>query len=130
LSNEYGRLGGGFAEGLNCESHLRDVPKLRMDGGYTLTFHEAFGIPDQITTSHRVTENKFLVFEGGQPIVCGQLFTISVPSYTTYKINCVITPSYIWLHVSAVTRPSSGQQGIVLLRYIQLVFLMGSNCLH
>ena len=34
-----------------------------------------------------------------------------------------------WLHVSAVTRPSSGQQGIVLLRYIQLVFPMGSHCL-
>ena len=41
--------------------------------------------------------------------------------YTTYKISCVITAGYIWLHVSAVTRPSSGQQGIVLLMYIQLV---------
>ena len=52
----------------------------------------------------------------------GQLFTVSVPSYTTYKISCIITVGYIWLHVSAVTRPSLGPQGIVILRYIHLVF--------
>ena len=28
---------------------------------------------------------------------------------------------YIWRHVSAVNRPSSGQQGIVLLRYSQIL---------
>ena len=42
--------------------------------------------------------------------------------YTTYKISCIITTGYIWLHVSAVTRPSSGHEGMVLLRYIQLFF--------
>jgi len=45
--------------------------------------------------------------------------------YTTYKISYIITTGYVWLDVSAVTRPSSGQQGIVLLRYIQLVFSSG-----
>ena len=47
-----------------------------------------------------------------------------------HKISCVITAGYIWLHVSAVTRPSSGQQGLVFLRYIQLDFPMASHCLH
>jgi len=26
----------------------------------------------------------------------------------TYKISCIITTGYLWLHVSAVTWPSSG----------------------
>ena len=34
---------------------------------------------------------------------------------------------YIWRHVSAVNWSSSGQQGIVLLRYIQVVCRMGSH---
>ena len=37
---------------------------------------------------------------------------------------------YIWRHVSAVDRPSSGQQRIVLLRYSQIVCPLGSHCLH
>jgi len=37
---------------------------------------------------------------------------------------------YIWRHVSAVNEPSSGQQGIVSLRYSQIVCSMGSHCLH
>ena len=62
-------------------------------------------------------------FEGGRPVVYGQLFIILVPSlHNIYKNRCIITAGCIWLHVSTVTQPSSGQQGIVLLRYIQLVF--------
>ena len=37
---------------------------------------------------------------------------------------------YIWRHVSAVKRPSSGQQRIVLLRYRQIVCPVESDCLH
>jgi len=37
---------------------------------------------------------------------------------------------YIWRHVSAVKRPSSGQKGIVLLGYSQIVCPMESHCLH
>ena len=44
-----------------------------------------------------------------------------------YKISCIIRTGYIWLHVSAVTRPSSGQQGIVLLGYIQLITIFSRN---
>ena len=46
------------------------------------------------------------------------------------KITKITKITKILLHVSAVTRPSSGQQGIVLLRYTQLVFPMGSHCLQ
>jgi len=35
--------------------------------------------------------------------------------------SCVITTGYIRLHVSAVIRPSSGQQGIVLIKVHSLV---------
>jgi len=34
--------------------------------------------------------------------------------------DVLVQLGYIWRHVSAVNRPSSGQQGIVLLRYSQL----------
>ena len=32
---------------------------------------------------------------------------------------------FIWGHVSAINRPSSGQQGIVLLRFSTILFLLG-----
>ena len=48
----------------------------------------------------------------------GQLFDMLVLSLPNKQIKCTATPRYIWLHVSAVKRPSSGQQGTVLLRYI------------
>ena len=41
--------------------------------------------------------------------------------------DVVVQLGYIWRHVSAVNRPSSGQQVIVLLRYIQTVYPMGSH---
>jgi hypothetical protein len=44
--------------------------------------------------------------------------------------DVLVQLGYIWRHVSAVNRPSSGQQGIVLLRYSQTVCPMGSHCLH
>jgi len=44
--------------------------------------------------------------------------------------DVLVQLGYIWRHVSAVNRPSSGQQGIVLLRYIEVVCPMGSQCLH
>ena len=61
-----------------------------------------------------------------------------------YSISCISTVNtqhmrrpdvllqlgYIWRHVSAVSRPSSGQQVIVLLWYSQIVCPMGSHCLH
>jgi len=34
--------------------------------------------------------------------------------------DVLVQLGYIWLHVSAINRPSSGQQGIVLLRYSQI----------
>ena len=48
--------------------------------------------------------------------------------YTTYKISYIITTGHIWLHVSAVTRPSSGQQGRVLLRYIRMYLNVTIPC--
>jgi len=44
--------------------------------------------------------------------------------------DVLIQLGYVWRHVSAVNRPSSGQQRIVLLRYIQIVCPVGSHCLH
>ena len=49
------------------------------------------------------------IFEGGHPVVYRQLFIV------------LVQLGYIWRHVSAVNRPSSGQQRIVLLRYSQIV---------
>jgi len=58
-----------------------------------------------------------------------------------YRINTVNTQheqipdvlvqlGYIWRHVLDVDRPSSGQQGRVLLTYSQIVCPMGFHCLH
>ena len=44
--------------------------------------------------------------------------------------DVLVQLGYIWRHVSAVKRPSSGQQRIVLLRYSQIVCPVGSHCLH
>ena len=44
--------------------------------------------------------------------------------------DALVQLGYTLRHVSAVNRPSSGQQGIVLLRYIQIVCPMGSHCLY
>jgi len=44
--------------------------------------------------------------------------------------DILVQLGYIWRHVSAVNRPSSGQQVIVLFRYIQTAYPMGSHCLH
>jgi hypothetical protein len=68
--------------------------------------------------------SNYYFFEGKHPVVYGQLFTILCRHYTTHKNSCIVTTCYIWLHVSAVSRPSSGQQIIALLRHIQLVFLV------
>jgi len=46
------------------------------------------------------------------------------------RLDVLVQMGYIWRHVSAVNRPSSGQQGIVLLRYSQIVCPVGSHCLH
>jgi len=46
------------------------------------------------------------------------------------KPDVLVQLGYIWQHVSAVNRPSSGQQRIVLLRHIQVVCPKGSYCLH
>ena len=44
--------------------------------------------------------------------------------------DVLVQLGYIWRHVSAVKRPSSGQQKILMLRYSQIVCPMGSHCLH
>jgi len=43
--------------------------------------------------------------------------------------DVLVELGYIWRHVSAANRPSSGQ-GIVLLRYSEIVCPVGSHCLH
>jgi hypothetical protein len=44
--------------------------------------------------------------------------------------DVLVQLGYIWRHVSAVKRPSSDQQGIILLTYNQIAYPMGSHCLH
>jgi len=44
--------------------------------------------------------------------------------------DVLVRLGYIWRHVSAVNRPSSCQQRIVLLRYSQIICPVGSHCLH
>jgi len=44
--------------------------------------------------------------------------------------DVLVQLGYIWQHVSAVKRPSSSQQKIVMLKYSQIVCPMGSHCLH
>jgi len=44
--------------------------------------------------------------------------------------DVLVQLGYIWRHVSAFNRPSSGQQVIVLLSYIQTVYPVGSHGLH
>ena len=44
--------------------------------------------------------------------------------------DVLVQVGYIGRHFSAVNRPSSGQQRIVLLRYSQIVCPVGSHCLH
>jgi len=39
-----------------------------------------------------------------------------MPSLHNIQNSCIITPGYVLLHVSAVTWPSSGQEGIVLIK--------------
>jgi len=63
---------------------------------------------------------KTLNLNGAIPLCVANCLLYQCRRYTTYKVSCVITAGYIWLHVSAVTWPSSGQQGIVLSRYIQI----------
>ena len=46
----------------------------------------------------------------------------TVPSLHNIQNRCTITTGYIRLHVSAVTRPSSGQQGMVLIKVHPLAF--------
>jgi len=48
-----------------------------------------------------------------------------MPSLHNIQNSCIITTGYIRLHVSAVTRPSSGQQGIVLIKVHSLAFSNG-----
>ena len=66
--------------------------------------------------------NKQLFWKGAIPLCMVNNLLYQCRRYTTYNIRFIITVGYIWLRVSAVTRPSSGQQGIVMLRYIRLVF--------
>jgi len=46
------------------------------------------------------------------------------------RTDVLVQLGYIWRHVSAVNRPSSGQQRRALLRYSQIACPMGSHCLH
>jgi len=48
-----------------------------------------------------------------------------MPSLHNIYNSCTITTGYIRLHVSAVTRPSSGQQGIVLSKVHSIAFSNG-----
>jgi hypothetical protein len=54
------------------------------------------------------------------------LFIILCCHYTTY----IITTGYSLLHVSTVTLPSSGQQGIVLIKVLSLAFSVRSHYLQ
>ena len=50
------------------------------------------------------------------------IYYIMPSLHNIQKHGCIITTGYIRLHVSAVTRPSSGQQGIVLIKVHSLSF--------
>ena len=67
----------------------------------------------------QLKECHFFPLKGAIRLCTVNYLLYQCPRYTTYKISCMFRVGYIWLHVSAVTRPSSGQQGIVILRYIQ-----------
>jgi len=49
----------------------------------------------------------------------------NMPSLHNIYNSCTITTGYIRLHVSTVTRPSSGQQGIMLIKVHSLAFSNG-----
>jgi len=53
-----------------------------------------------------------LHLKGAIPLCVVNYLLYQCRNHTTYKISCIITTGYIWLHVLAVTRPSSGQQWI------------------
>ena len=73
------------------------------------------------------TEQTFINLKEAIPLCMVKYLIYQCRHYTTYKIKCIVTSGYIWLHVSAVALPSSGQQGTVLLRYIQLAFPVGTH---
>ena len=54
----------------------------------------------------------------------------TVNTQHTQRPDVLVQLGHMWRHISAVKRPSPGQQRIVLLRYNQIVCPMGSHCLH
>ena len=54
----------------------------------------------------------------------------TVNTQHTQRPGVLVQLGYIWRHVSAVNRLSSGQHRIILLRYSQIICPVGSHCLH
>jgi len=62
-------------------------------------------------------------------VACFIIYYIStVNTQRMQRPDVLVQLNYIWRYVSAVNRPSSGQQRVVLLRYSQIVCPMGSHC--
>jgi len=58
-----------------------------------------------------------------EPSHCVSSIIYCISTVNTQHIqrpDVLVQLGYIWRHVSAVNRPCSGQQGIVLLRYNQI----------
>jgi len=55
-------------------------------------------------------------------LVLSIYYISAVNTQQMQRPNVLVQLGYIWRHVSALNRTSSGQQGIVLLMYIQIVF--------
>jgi len=53
---------------------------------------------------------RFFFLKGAIPLCTYNYFIIMCRRYTTYKNSCTVKTGYSRLHVSAVTRPSSGQR--------------------
>jgi len=65
---------------------------------------------------------KLTYMKGGPPrCISSTIYYIStVNTKHKQRLDVLVQLGYMWLHVSAVKRPSSGQQRIVLLRYGQI----------
>jgi len=83
-------------------------------------------VPDKICRDNQNThilrsvtffENRAANLKGATPLCIVNYFISAVNTQHTQRPDVLVQLGYIWQHVSAFNRPSSGQQGIVLLRY-------------
>jgi len=73
-------------------------------------------------TGNNGTCHFFLIWRETSRCVPSIIYYISTVNTQRMQISDVLLQlGYIWGHVSAVSRPSSGQQRVILLRYSQIV---------